>query len=133
MNDTQLDFEFEAGDDKKYEVNGIRDSAVYAKDSTTGQLSGLYYLVLWKGYLEEKITWEPVSAIQHLWKLTTTYHKDNPEKSTAIFAPIDMAPPLARLSVLLRPIAKPILDILINRKQGLLAGSTTTIKQAKKS
>ena len=41
VNDTQLDFEFEAGDDdKEYEVDGIRDSAVYARESA-GQLPGL--------------------------------------------------------------------------------------------
>ena len=44
MNDTQLDFKFEAGDDKEYEVDGIRDNTVYAKKSA-GQLPGLYYLV----------------------------------------------------------------------------------------
>ena len=65
MNDTQLNFEFEAGDNKEYEVDGIRDSAVYARESA-GQLLGLYYLVLWKGYPEEENTWEPASAIQHL-------------------------------------------------------------------
>ena len=42
MNDMQL--EFEAGDDKEYKVDGIWDSAVYAKESA-GQLPGLYYLV----------------------------------------------------------------------------------------
>ena len=58
VNDTQLDFEFEAGDDKdkEYEVDGIWDSAVYAKESATGQLPGLYYLVSWKGYPEEENT-----------------------------------------------------------------------------
>ena len=56
VNDTQLNFEFEAGDDKEYEVDGIRDSAVYARESA-GQLPGLYYLVSWKGYPEEKNTW----------------------------------------------------------------------------
>ena len=55
MNDTQLNFEFEAGNNKEYEVDGIRDSAVYARESA-GQLPGLYYLVLWKGYPEEKNT-----------------------------------------------------------------------------
>ena len=48
-----MQLEFEAGDDKKYEVNGIWNNAVYARESV-GQLPGLYYLVLWKGYPEEK-------------------------------------------------------------------------------
>ena len=95
MNDTQLNFEFEAGDDKEYEVDGIRDSAVYARESA-GQLPGLYYLVSWKGYPEEENTWEPASAIQHLQRLVTAYHKDNPEKPTATSVPIDTAPPMAR-------------------------------------
>ena len=63
MNDTQLDFEFEAGNNKEYEVDGIWDSAVYARESATGQLPGLYYLVLWKGYLKEENTWKFASAI----------------------------------------------------------------------
>ena len=42
VNDMQL--EFRAGDNKEYEVNSIRDSAVYTKESV-GQLPGLYYLV----------------------------------------------------------------------------------------
>ena len=46
MNNTQLDLEFEAGNNKEYEVDGIQDSAVYAKESTTNQMPGLYYLVL---------------------------------------------------------------------------------------
>ena len=49
VNDMQLNFEFEAGNNKEYEVDGIRDSAVYARESA-GQLPGLYYLVSWKGY-----------------------------------------------------------------------------------
>ena len=35
---------FELGDDKEYEVEAIRDSAVYAKEAD-GHLPGLYYLV----------------------------------------------------------------------------------------
>ena len=31
--------------DKEYEVEGIKDSAVYAKESATGHLPGLYSLV----------------------------------------------------------------------------------------
>ena len=60
MNDMQL--EFEAGDDKDYEVDSIWDYAVYIRESA-GQLPGLYYLVLWKGYPEEENTWEPALAI----------------------------------------------------------------------
>ena len=64
VNDMQL--EFEAGDNKEYEVDGIWDNAVYAKESTTGQLPGLYYLVSWKSYPEEENIWEPSLAIQYL-------------------------------------------------------------------
>ena len=52
MNNMQL--EFKASNDKEYEVDGIWDSAIYAKKSATGQLPGFYYLVLWKGYPEEE-------------------------------------------------------------------------------
>ena len=40
-----MQLEFEAGNNKEYKVDGIRDSAVYAKESAS-QLLGLYYLVL---------------------------------------------------------------------------------------
>ena len=36
--------EFEPGNDKEYEVEAIRDSAVYAKEAD-GHLPGLYYLI----------------------------------------------------------------------------------------
>ena len=51
-----MQLEFEASNDKKYGVDGIRDSAVYAKESRTSQLPGLYYLVLWKSYPEKENT-----------------------------------------------------------------------------
>lgn len=47
--------EFEAGDDKDYEVDAIQDSAVKAKEANK-YLSGLYYLVAWNGYPEEEDT-----------------------------------------------------------------------------
>ena len=46
MNDTQLDFEFKTGNNEKYKIYSIWDSTIYNKESTTGQLPGLYYLVL---------------------------------------------------------------------------------------
>ena len=62
VNDMQL--EFEVGNNKEYNVNGIRDSAVYTSESK-GQLPGLYYLVSWKSYPEEENTWKPALAIQY--------------------------------------------------------------------
>ena len=55
--------ELEAGDSKKYKVEAIRNSAVYASKSESGQLPGLYYLVMWKKHLKEENTWEPLSAV----------------------------------------------------------------------
>ena len=56
--------ELDAGNDsRKYEVEAIRDSTVYARESESGHLPGLYYLVSWKGYPEEENTWEPASAV----------------------------------------------------------------------
>ena len=50
-----MQLKFEAGNDKKYEFDGIWDSAVYIRESAR-QLPGLYYLVLWKGYPKEENT-----------------------------------------------------------------------------
>ena len=61
VNDMQL--EFEAGNNKEYKVDGIWDSAIYAKESTIGQLPRLYYLVFWKSYPKEENTCEPTLAI----------------------------------------------------------------------
>ena len=55
--------EFKLGDDKEYELEAIRDSMVYAKESKSGHLPGLYYLVSWKKYPEEENTWEPASTV----------------------------------------------------------------------
>ena len=121
VNDMQLEFKFEASDKKEYEINGIWDSAVYVKESATEQLPELYYLILWKSYPEEKNTWEPALAIQHLWRLVTTYHKDNLKKPIATSAPVNTVPPMAR------PTTAP------TKKCRWPAKSTTIAKKAKKS
>ena len=45
--------EFDGGDNKKYEVKAIIDSAVYAQE-TEGHLSSLYYGISWKSYQEKE-------------------------------------------------------------------------------
>lgn len=62
--ETRLEFEA-SNDGKKYKLEGIWDSVVYTKKSKSGYLPGLYYLVLWKGYLKEKNTYKPILAVQH--------------------------------------------------------------------
>ena len=59
------ELKFDVGNDKEYKVEAIIDSAIYAKEAE-GHLSGLYYLISWKGYPEEKSTWEPSFAVMHL-------------------------------------------------------------------
>ena len=93
--------EFDAGDDEsgEYEVEAIRDSAVYARESESGHLPGLYYLVSWKRYPEEENTWEPASAVQHLRKLISSFYKDHLDKPTATTPTINTVSPMARPTV----------------------------------
>ena len=53
---SQLEFE-DNGQGKEYKVETIRNNAVYAKESESGQLPGLYCLISWKGFPEEENTW----------------------------------------------------------------------------
>ena len=54
--------EFDVSNNKEYKVEAIKDSAFYAKE-IKGHLPGLYYLVSWKGYSEEKNIWKLFSAV----------------------------------------------------------------------
>ncbi len=121
---SKLKFESD-GDGKKYEVEAICDSAVYARESE-GHLPGIYYLVSWKGYPEEENTWEPALAVLHLRKIISTFHCDHPDKPTVTFPPMDSAPPMAKPTVRLEALST-------KRKCGRPAKANGTSKRAKKS
>ena len=113
---------FDAGDNKEYKVEAIKDSAIYAK-KVEGYLLSLYYLVSWKGYPKKENTWKPSSTVMHLWKIISIFHKNYPEKLMATSPPLDSAPPMAKPSV--KPPVKPS----TKRKQGRLIGSTKQVKE----
>ena len=90
--------ELDKSDSEEYEVEVICNSVVYARE-LEGHLPGFYYLVSWKGYPEEKNAWEPVSAIQYLWRPATIFYHNYPDKLTAISLLINSTQPMARLIV----------------------------------
>ncbi len=93
----EKDFEFKVRSNKKYEVKAIIDNAVYGQQTnSSNQILGFYYFVLWKSYLEEKNTWEPLSAVIHLQKLISTFYKEYLEKLIATSLSLDSILPMAR-------------------------------------
>ncbi len=56
LSESEKDLEFEARGNKKYKVKAIINSAVYGQQVNSDQMLDLYYLVLWKGYLDEENT-----------------------------------------------------------------------------
>ncbi len=90
----EKDLKFEARDKKEYEIKAIIDTVMYSQQANgKDQMSGLYYLILWKNYLEEENTWELSSVVIHLRKLISTFHKEYSEKLTVT------SPSMARLTV----------------------------------
>ena len=63
MNKNAIKLDADDNDSGEYKVEAIWDSAVYARESESGHLPSLYYLVSWKGYLEEENIWEPALAV----------------------------------------------------------------------
>ena len=86
----------------EYKVEGIWDSAVYARESESSYLLGFDYLISWKWYPEEENTQEPALTVDHPKKLFSLFYKDHSDKLIVTFLAIDTAPPMAR------PTAKPI-------------------------
>ncbi len=116
------------GNGKKYKVEAICDSVIYAKELDSGHhLPGLYYLVSWKSYLEEKNTWEPATAVLHLCKIISTSYLDHSEKPTVTSLLIDSAPPIVRPTVKFRAEASS------KQKQGRPAEDSSISKRTKKT
>ena len=112
----ESELEIDASNHKKYKVEIIKDSIVYAKE-TKRHLPGLYHLISLKGYLKEESTWKPFSMVMHLWKMIFTFYKNHLEKATWTSFPLNTAPPIAKLSV------KPS----IKQKQGCPIGLTKQV------
>ena len=110
------ELEFDADNNKEFKVKAIKNSVVYANESEE-YLSNLYYLVSWKGYLEQKSTWKPPSTVIYLWKTISTFYKNHPEKSTATSPSFNYTPPMAKPSV------KPVMPSA-KQKQSRLISST---------
>ena len=121
--------EFDAGDNDsgKYEVEAIWDSAVHLRESKSGHLPGLYYLISWKRYLEEENTWKSLLVVQYLRKLISSFYKNHPDKSTATSPAIDIASLMARPTVI--PTVKPTEPPKQKRRQP----ANSTNKRAKKN
>ena len=56
VDENVTELESDAGDNKKYKVEAIWDSTIYVMESESGYLPRLYYLIIWKGYSQEKNT-----------------------------------------------------------------------------
>ena len=56
LQEPEKEREFEAGDNNKYEVEAIIDSAVYGQQANNNQMPDLYYFISWKSYPEEENT-----------------------------------------------------------------------------
>lgn len=93
-----MQLKFEVGDNKEYKVESIKDSIIYVRE-LDGHLLGLYYLLFWKGYPEKKNIWEPVSAVQYLWKLIKNVYIEYSDNLIATFSLINVALPIVKLNI----------------------------------
>ena len=118
-------------DSNKYKMKAICNSAVYTRESESSHLPGLYYLVFWKGYLEEENTWELALAVQHFRKLINLFYKDHPDKPTVTFEANDTTSSMAK--PIIKPTTKPtVRPMTPKQKRGRPSGHNTN-KQAKKN
>ena len=94
----ELELEFNVSNNKKYKVKTIINSAIYTKEIEE-HLPGLYFLIFWKDYIEEKSIWEPFFAVMHLQKIISTFYKDHQDKPTVTFLSLNSASSMTKPSV----------------------------------
>lgn len=106
----QVKFE-ENNNNKKYEVNTICNSAVYAKQSKIGYLLGYYQSLSQKDYPEKNKTQESILIIKHLWTLFSTYPKKHLEKLLENLTLVNS------VSLMTKPIVKLFLEFSVAKKK----------------
>ena len=108
--------------DKKYEIEIICDRELYKKEAVK-QLSRLYYLVSWKGYIKVKSTLKLVLAIMHLHKMISTLDKNHSKKLIAMLPLIDS------ILYMIKPTAQLFIDVI---KRIYKQPTKSFVKQGKK-
>lgn len=96
-----------------------------------GHLPGLYYLLSYKSYPDEKNTWELALVVQHFWKLVTTFYKHYPDKPIAMFFPVNIALSMAKPSM--KPIKFTNKATKITKQKQDWPSKNKASKRAKKS
>ena len=95
-----LQLEFEDNDKgEEYEVEAICNSTVYIKELESRRILGLYYLISWKDFPEDKNTSKLALIIQYLKRLVNTSHQKHPNKPTTTPTTVDIPLPTAWLTV----------------------------------
>lgn len=61
----ELELELNAGKNKEYKIEIVKNSIIYNK-AAEDQILGLYYLISWKHYTKNESIWKPVSTVIYL-------------------------------------------------------------------
>lgn len=111
------------GNNKKYKVIAIWESAFYTKQSKD-HLLGIYFLVLWKDYQKIENICEIALTIEHPQKLLNTLNKKHLKKLIVTSLLIDIAPSMAK------PMVKFLIKISIKQKQDRLISTNKCTKKS---
>ena len=71
-NATEMEIDKLLEEDQEWEVQALLDSCIVD--------SMLHYLVYWRGFPKEEVTWEPAGNLRHMRSLVKQFHIFNPTK-----------------------------------------------------